>query len=104
MGQGAAEQRSRGRLAAASEARLAGTGFGRELAGLTEVKAVDGVVPPGTCSLSLSLSVEQHKGDILLRRCPGANAPSGPQGCSSVAALSSAQQRELFLSKSTVSS
>ena len=30
----AAEQRSRGRLAAASEARLAGTGFGRELAGL----------------------------------------------------------------------
>ena len=37
---------------------------------------------------SLSLSQEQHKGYILLRRCPGANAPSGPQGCSSVAALS----------------
>ena len=37
---------------------------------------------------SLSLSEEQHKGHILLRRCPGANAPSGPQGCSSEAALS----------------
>ena len=28
---------------------------------------------------SLTLSEEQHKGHILLRRCPGANAPSGPQ-------------------------
>merc|ERR1711965_287011 len=35
----AAEQRSRGRLAAASEARLAGTGFGRELAGLIDLAA-----------------------------------------------------------------
>ena len=92
MGQGAAEQRKR--LAAASEARLAGTGLGRELAGLTEVKAVDGVVPPGTCSLSHLCGAA--KGHILLRRCPGANAP-WPAGCSSVAALSSAQQRELFL-------
>ena len=34
---------------------------------------------------SLTLSEEQHKGHILLRRCPGANAPSGPQSCSEAA-------------------
>ena len=34
---------------------------------------------------SLTLSKEQHKGHILFRRCPGANAPSDPQSCSEAA-------------------
>ena len=49
------------------------------------------VVPPGTCSLSLSLSQEQHKGYILLRRCPGANET---QSAATSATLDQQQQMD----------